>query len=805
MNLEDAIRCAVDGDALLFVGAGLSFLAHRKDGEPIPDASALVDLLLEQQPGTGSKHPLDRVSGAVVRDRGVEFVYDILRKNFIVHSVEDRLRALYSLPWKRIYTTNYDNAAEFCRLGVHQVSSMTVDEPPSKVASGSIVHLNGFIKRVSPANLQQALLLSDTSYAASRLVKTGWLGFFERDVGTSRAIIFVGYSLYDLEIDRVLLSQSALSRKAFFFISPHADHIEESTLERYGTVITGGIDFLVKNIKSAASEYKAPRFLKRFTYLRKLEAKSGDLPSKPSATTLNQQMVYGRLPTNETLSGVKVFGDQSFLVCRQQDKEAQAAIEQGNWRDVLYIGEIASGKSASSLILSCYLRNCGYEVYYAEKGHLLNEDLMQLSRIDGKVAVVFDGYSLFRENISFYASARPLTHRMILTERSAIHELVANFIQDTAGIGPVLEIALEKIANEDAREFEALTNFGGFWGHIAGASVAARQKYITGTLSGSMYRLLVEIIKSEKVQTEIRSLLEPLAADREASKLFCSALIINSVGFDFTISEWQYLFDRNMIRRIMNGFKPQVQNFLTMDTDQIYARNGVLSTHILHGFLDDCMVKDCLVDLYEVAENRSLDRLRIELVKFSTIEPMFSKGRRQDHIFNYYDSIRVFGQTVNNPDYWLQIGIASTVMEDLERGKKCFDQAYAREKARQRPNLLKIDNYYARFQMKCAVEEDDAAAAFLLFAQAYKRLVTQIFLDTNRHYPFKSGRYFAEIAGKHYDSWDCRQKKAFLSAVRKVMEKALEWKRTSRIHSVDVEVLIREAGHLIRRLDNTSE
>ena len=151
IELDDAIRSANDGNGLLFVGAGLSFLARRKDnGGVVPDTSCLVDLLLEQPPGKGSPHPLDRVAGAVVRKKGVEFVYEILRSNFTVGSVDPRLNVLYALPWKRIYTTNYDNAIEVARTGSYPISSVTVDEPQSKAKLGSIIHLNGYITRISP-------------------------------------------------------------------------------------------------------------------------------------------------------------------------------------------------------------------------------------------------------------------------------------------------------------------------------------------------------------------------------------------------------------------------------------------------------------------------------------------------------------------------------------------------------------------------------------------------------------------------------------------------------------------------------
>ncbi|MBS7810403.1 SIR2 family protein [Roseococcus pinisoli] len=805
MNLIEAVRSAKDGNAVLFVGAGLSFLAKRENGEAVPDAQWLTDILLEQPKGTGSRHKLDRVAGSVIRKKGSEFVYDKIKENFTVHSVDERLTDLYSLPWKRIYTTNYDNAIEIARAGKYPVSSITIDETQTSAKLGSVIHLNGSAKRVSPANMNLEIALTDLSYAADRLAQTGWLSFFERDLNTSRAIIFAGYSLYDLEIDKILLAADGVKEKTFFFIAPDADEVEINTLERYGTVVPGGIDILVEHIKSVAASYNLPIFVTGFTALRELVAQDDDVRRGVSVQKLTEQLVYGKLPENEILARQNVFGDRPFLVMRAQDEVARNAIKLGPWRDILFVGEIASGKSASTLNLALYLINLGYKVFYAISTTLLSQDLKRLSGSPEKIAVIFDSYFLFRNEITEYASSRPPNHRIILTERSAIHELTSRFIDATPHLGPIKEITLGKIESKDIEAFEALVNFGGFWGERAGANISARQNHIGKTLEGSLYRLLIEIIRSEKVQAQLRDLLQPLSSDISIAKSFCLILILNSVKINFSINEWQYLFDRQTISKMLSMYGDQVRHFMLSDANHIYMRGGLVGTHILHAFMDDELVGDSLEYLYEKAIRRTKEgnewkQLVIELVKFSAVEPMFAERTKAANIFRYYDAIRVYGDTRNNPDYWLQIGIAATVLGDLVRGKLCFENAYAREKARPKPNLTRIDNYFSRFQMRQAVAESNRDAAFEVFIEANERLEKQIFLDNNRHYPFKTGRYFSDVASKHFSSWDSTQKTRFKLAVASIKAKAEEWKARKNEINADVEILIRETTSLLRRI-----
>ncbi|MBE9188675.1 SIR2 family protein, partial [Microcoleus sp. LEGE 07076] len=579
------------------------------------------------------------------RDKGVDFIYQIIKNNFVVESVDPRLIHLYDVPWKRIYTTNYDNAAEIARHGLYAASSITMEDPQSKTIAGSVIHLNGYVKRISPAGLDSELLLTDASYAASRLTDSEWLSFFEHDLTTSRAVVFAGYSLFDLDIDRALLSDVLLCRKTFFFIAPGADRIDVSTIERYGSVIPGGIDALAASISSVRVNYKVPQFPAAFTALRELAPPQHPVDSRPAAQLLLEQLVYGRFPESEILSSTKVFDDQTYLVTREQDKIAQEAIKTGHWRDILFIGEMASGKSASTLTLSAYLRQLGYRVYYAVKHSSLKADLRRISGYEERIAIIFDGYAQFREEITEYCARRQPAHRIVLSESTALHELIHGFIDKTPHLGPTLEVSLDKIAEADIPAFEALTNFGGFWGERAGAGVMTRRGYIKTQLDGSLYRLLIEIIESDKVQRQISELLQPLANDDRGSQVFCSALIVNMLGLTFTISEWQYLFDASIVRRVLAKYGDQLRHFILSDTDRIYVRNGILSARILHAFKDGEIIRNSLIGLYDRAQRSRREEgkwrdINIALVKFSEIEPMFYGATKTSNIFNYYDEIR---------------------------------------------------------------------------------------------------------------------------------------------------------------------
>ena len=375
-----------------------------------------------------------------------------------------------------------------------------------------------------------------------RLLDSQWFKFFLRDIRSARAVIFAGYSLSDLDIQRALIAENSFVRKSFFFISPKADQLEVDVISDYGTLVPGGIDILVSKIKSVSSDYDGVRFSSAFIALAEISPSSMTDSGASNAQKLTDQLVYGRLPEKDVLLDEKVFADQPFLVLRRQDQAAIDALRKGPWRDTLYVGELASGKTASALSLAAHLIGDGYRVFYASKGATLVDELRKLATRKEKICIVFENYISFSEEIREYVSRRPQQHRVIMTERAVVNDLVSDFIDKTPHLGPTFEVRLDRIEQADVPAFEALVNFGGFWGNRAGASVPTRQRVITTQLESCLYKLLLEIIKSEKVQSEIRNLLAPISEDRKAMKLFICSFIVNVLGFRFSINDWQVVF-----------------------------------------------------------------------------------------------------------------------------------------------------------------------------------------------------------------------------------------------------------------------
>lgn len=173
MNSEDAIGAITAGRAILFAGAGFSFDA-KCGAKPMPGGSALSKLLMT---ALESSETTDYTLAAELfsAERGEPALSDILRSNLTTTEVTEDQILISSQPWRRIYTTNFDDVLEFSnnRAGRSYVSLTPKDAPPvvSKTQS-TIVHLHGYIGEASSS--QHGIDLARSRLMRPSLQRTAW-------------------------------------------------------------------------------------------------------------------------------------------------------------------------------------------------------------------------------------------------------------------------------------------------------------------------------------------------------------------------------------------------------------------------------------------------------------------------------------------------------------------------------------------------------------------------------------------------------------------------------------------------------
>ncbi|MGJ8621941.1 MAG: hypothetical protein ACSHW1_04130 [Yoonia sp.] len=132
---------------LLFLGSGFSAAATNKRFEHPPVGNGLQREILSEIDEVNADIDL-KDAASYAASRGVN-LYGLLHDLFVITRLNEDQKTILGKRWRRIYTTNYDDAVEFFEkdsgTGSRRQSFSIDDDRPRKFPSNTVVHLHGYI------------------------------------------------------------------------------------------------------------------------------------------------------------------------------------------------------------------------------------------------------------------------------------------------------------------------------------------------------------------------------------------------------------------------------------------------------------------------------------------------------------------------------------------------------------------------------------------------------------------------------------------------------------------------------------
>lgn len=153
----DPSRC------IIFLGAGFSANSTNKVNcnPPVGDG---LNKAIKKLANIPEDEPSDFTDSAGYAISQKLDLFGLLEGLFTISKLSDSQRKILSLPWLRIYTTNYDNSVSVFRAEKNGNTSADIfdltDDPPRQLHKGAVVHLHGSIAKCQSDNIDQSLVLT---------------------------------------------------------------------------------------------------------------------------------------------------------------------------------------------------------------------------------------------------------------------------------------------------------------------------------------------------------------------------------------------------------------------------------------------------------------------------------------------------------------------------------------------------------------------------------------------------------------------------------------------------------------------
>lgn len=774
--LRAAIRSALNGEAIVFLGAGAAKAAKTSKGDCLPTGQELSDALAADC-GLGGGYALDSITEHFLGARSETALINALRKHLTVATITPALTTLASLPWSRIWTTNYDDAFEQA-LNDRKVNhySLTTGAETRNAQGNRLVllHINGSLAKIKQS-LTPDFILTSQSYATQSFIDSEWSVIFRNDLQRAKAVIFIGYSLADIDVARLIFNPMIFRSKIHFVDRAQIDPVLKAKLSRFGTVHPIGLDALRSIVESECSSWTKPDLIEEYQCFSRLEIEDGN--RTPSDDDFYDLILRGVSLDGLMLAQAEKPGDPNYTVIRTCEDKCIKDLGQAA-TIVAMIGAFANGKSVAIRSVSLKLAAQARDVFLLEHPNDSAEvELQRMCRRNGDFVLVIENYSRNLPLVeSFARYARP-DCALLISERAEVHELRFPALVDrTKAHRQLLVHDIDVMDNEEIGRLSRLLSFRGLWGERAGLSEAQRNAYLKHDCGGQLQAVLIDVAKSPQIQAKLNEIVEHFKAIDGGLRVLISLCLLQAIGEEPRVSvvtELLHLSDDSFRNLSRDEISRQI---VVVRSGVAQFRSTIMATAVLSGLVNAPMITDVIVECVRNAEHaRRADsyfgNVAKEFMRFATLERVLPDKGKRAALQNLYEELKNIPTIRENPQFWLQYAMARLSLGELDVARRYFEQSYSFAEKISGYDTFQIDNHYCRLLFLEAESTTDSDEAFRAVSDALTTLKKQV-LRENRHYPYRSAWNLEGVAKRHGSKWTTEQKKGVIAAARYLVDAA---------------------------------
>lgn len=785
MDISEGLFHALRGNGVLFVGAGFPFGAKNGRAEPdnhIPNATEFSRRLARNL-GISKDYDLPIISQYYVSQRGRQELLTELLNSFSITSVADHHLEVAKVPWRRVYTTNYDNCFEFAALqSGTRWASLTLDGAVTGEAKRCI-HINGHISNLTTDSLESQIRLTHSSYSADSFSNSPWAGQFRQDLNNSKSVFFVGYSLADLDIARILFSAPDLIDRTFFVVAPNEDDIFVAALENYGNVLRIGVQGLAQRIRNTEVPHDpAPH---EYSWLTRYDPDVA--PIEPDDKAGIDLLTMGVVESGHV---VWCLGERSPAVFVRRTENAEVTTELARGRRWFLIhADLGNGKTILKHQLSRMLARTGYVVYWdTDLEFARMADIRQLAKETGKVALFIDESPERFDVIDGLLTVNIETAVVFVCVRTTLYELgearyEANLPAD------YLPLDVNRLADSDVTGFVQVLNRLGLWGRYAVLSNYDKEDFIKVECDRRIGRLILSVFRESEVGQRITAEADKLVNSKDdVSSLIVLSFLFTRVGQLPRLTVLSEVLNMDVWKLVRSEQFEAAGEFIRFSGGAIQARSSILASYLLKYALQPGLLiwhlEKFVRRLAGVKRDTILHHMFTELQRFPVLESLLETPKKRELLIGYYQALKELPFCQKNALFWLHYAMARMSFGEFREARLYFEHARSLAKGNAK-DTIDVNNHFARLLLDSRTNSEDYDDHFEAFREAHNILLEQMVRNTNRHFPFRQAKKYVEFISFRAGRLTGEQKERFCNSCGQV-ETAIEHLKGSITNSREV-------------------
>lgn len=755
------------GNSVLFIGAGFNYGIKNLEGNAFPLGNDLKKKLELMIGIDKSEEDIETLANIILEedDYDTKDLINMLENNFKIGKNDElsNHEEILSLPWKRIYTINYDNVVETIsdKLGINRKSITLGHKVKDNIDKNLIIHLNGSINNLTLTTLQSEFKLSSTSYLQTDLINSDWYSVFKSDVDICKNIFFIGVSMnYDLDISRVIKNEDDYKEK-IFFIDRYRTNDEMKLPEfkisshkqtKFGSLHSIGIDKFSELIDKNLSKSKNTDEFS-FNCLKELSASNRKIMDSPSIQ-LRELLVYGSIEEDFISTNT-----DNYLVHRDIEQTIYESISKKEFLIYLLIGQMANGKTSVISNLKYRLLHKGRVFVYDKYNSNLKDEIEQLKKISGLKYVFIENYYKYLKILNQFSLLIDFKQDniiMVLTGRPFPNESVQHELPKRLGLNTdvfqVYSENLDKLTDTDVEKFDILLSNSNFLDDVRMNPNFNPVSYYRSKYKSQIYNILIDLVKNKIVRQELKENYSIIKSNKEFDGLVIASCICTVIGFKISLTNLLEILDIKKSSLAIKNNK-ELNLFLDFSNQNVQNKSSILANFVLA----ECntpkqvlsILKKLIVNAHNSTDKAVTRNILHDVISSSNIYSLIyplsknsGKQRREDRkdVIEFYNDIKDLPDLKSNVFFWVQFSMACMDFKDYDRAfsnlevaKKIVDQK--KQDGKFIKDSIQVTTQKSRCSLEYAIHEKNIDNPYDLFISTNKELTTLIHdEEKTKHY-----------------------------------------------------------------------
>lgn len=751
------------GKAIAFTGAGFSSGTKNVLGSVPPMAGELAKKLSSLCKLEESEDLMFAADVALEYADSIS-VLDLLKDNYTLISVSNSHENICNLPWRKFFTTNYDNSIELACLNVgKRIESIDLSYKPTSFLKKSNVclHINGKIEGAVPEDLVSNIKLSDSSYLSpDSFVNSDWYYHFKKELETASAIVFMGYSMYDMDVKKFLFENPELQEKTYFIVRCEADFKEIFMLRKYGHVLPIGIDGFSVLMKDVQKQPHEDGVIITETLVR---YEVFDIPTEFRDIDSERLFLYGDYEVEKLHDSIRRMEEIPYFIKRDIIPTCIENIKNNN--NIIITGDLGNGKSIVLEMLAYELTVNGYHTYMLRNnnGDYVS-DLEKISRYEDTAVIVIDNISNHPGLVKHIFEIKADNISYIFADRNS-NNIKTNMPLD------FIEHNIDLLSSDEIEKAVKIIDNLSTWQKFSALSSERKKRLVYEKYDSQLSMLLLGLINSPNIRTKIKQQTDLIYANPDHKKSVFCICICEIANVEPTSSLVSEISGNNSIYHTSLRNSPSFNQLFKINGTTINSKSSILSLSLLNNTFDDVYVKNTLLDIVEKTNSIKDQDIEIKkifksLLRFHIVERILPKN--QSALDRYYEQLKYrCTWLMDSPHYWVQYAMCRLSFSDYNRAQNYLTNAYQKAESKNGSyHTDNIDTQQARLYLNQCLDHNNNSECYKLFDKAH------ILLEKlpNEGRKFRQVLLYKKVFDLKYQNFSKKNKIYFEQACKKLLE-----------------------------------